>query len=275
MDSMKSRILTSVIAIPAVILALILCDYHPWVLSVALSIVCVLMSYEALSARKLHKNIPLISVCILFSFAVPVLINTSFSFLLFYVFAIILCFLMIIKNDVLSLGDITYTFFTHLILTLGLSSILMLSNVLQGYTAFSFVLCVAIPWMADSGAYFAGVFLGKHKLCPKISPKKSVEGFVGGLIVGTLSSLLIGLVFSLIYKDVSFNYINLLILGFLGSIISVVGDLTFSIVKRSCNIKDYGSLFPGHGGMLDRFDSVLLVAPLVCVYCTYFNVILV
>ncbi len=273
MSSLKARVITAGVAIPFIIALLILTEYFPWIMTIAIAILCVIMSFEILSVRKLQHNPVILISCILFAFVTPLIIATKYNFLAVYLFILLLCVTMIFMHSKVSLGDIAFTFFTLFIVVFGMSCILLLSNALQGCVAFSFVLCVGVPWLSDTGAYFAGVFLGKHKLCPKISPKKTIEGFVGGLIVGTLSALLIGFVFTLIYKDVEFSYVALLVMGFFGSLISVAGDLTFSLIKRYCDVKDYGSLFPGHGGMTDRFDSVVLVAPIMYFFCTTFNVI--
>ncbi|MBQ3692383.1 MAG: CDP-archaeol synthase, partial [Clostridia bacterium] len=105
-------------------------------------------------------------------------------------------------------------------------------------------------------------------LCPKISPKKTVEGAVSGVIIGTLLTLIVGVIFeNFIFFDGCYvNYIFLAIYGLLGALVSIVGDLSFSLIKRSFGIKDYGSLIPGHGGMLDRFDSVIFYAPLLLIF---------
>lgn len=131
-------------------------------------------------------------------------------------------------------------------------------------------------WIADSGAYFAGVSLGKHKLCPEISPKKTVEGFIGGLLSNAVVFPLICLGYVLIFKeqaaDVQINYIAAVFLGVLCAAISVLGDLCASIVKRQKGIKDYGSIMPGHGGLMDRFDSVLIVVPALYGFLTLFSI---
>ncbi len=131
-------------------------------------------------------------------------------------------------------------------------------------------------WIADSGAYFAGVSLGKHKLCPEISPKKTVEGFVGGLLSNAVVFPLICLGYVLIFKEqaagVQVNYIAAVFLGIFCAAVSVLGDLCASIVKRQKGIKDYGSIMPGHGGLMDRFDSVLFVVPALYGFLTLFSI---
>lgn len=126
------------------------------------------------------------------------------------------------------------------------------------------VLLLMIAFISDTGAYFVGTFLGKHKMAPKISPKKSWEGFFGGWIISVLCA--VGL-FLLRANMVSGDGLFFTLRLFLPVVIilaplSVMGDLFASLIKRRCGIKDYGNLMPGHGGVMDRFDSVLFIAPL-------------
>ena len=120
-----------------------------------------------------------------------------------------------------------------------------------------------IAFGTDIFAYFSGVFLGKHKLCPTLSPKKTVEGAIGGMIGALVFSLLFGNFF--LEPGHAFNA-RFIIMILIGSIVSMLGDLSASAFKRQMGIKDYGSLIPGHGGILDRFDSVLFVAPYLYFY---------
>lgn len=112
----------------------------------------------------------------------------------------------------------------------------------------------------DIMAYFTGYLFGKHKLCPKISPKKTIEGSIGGILGSVILCGLFG------YFVEPRLLLHCLIIGVLGGIISQFGDLTASIFKRKMGIKDYGNLIPGHGGILDRFDSVLFTAPMIYYY---------
>ena len=127
------------------------------------------------------------------------------------------------------------------------------------------LIAVLSAWVADAGAYFAGTFFGKHKLCPNISPKKTIEGAIGGVVVDVLVMLLCGVLFTELYYQgqAKADYLVLFIIGFFGAALSILGDLSFSIIKRSCHIKDFGQVIPGHGGILDRFDSVIFTAPFV------------
>lgn len=129
---------------------------------------------------------------------------------------------------------------------------------------------VAVVKVSDIGAYFSGRFLGRHKLYPRLSPKKTVEGLVGGI----LSSLVVSLLFAFVLEermgDLSLRWIDAIILGLLLPCVGVLGDLFESLVKRSCHVKDSGTLIPGMGGVLDVLDSLLLGAPVLYVYATLF-----
>ena len=116
-------------------------------------------------------------------------------------------------------------------------------------------------WSTDTFAYFAGKTMGRHKLCPSISPKKTVEGSLGG-IIGCVAVILIYSYACASYIDCDVNYMNAIIFAIVASVVSQFGDLAASCIKREHGAKDYGNLIPGHGGILDRFDSTLLIAPL-------------
>jgi len=122
------------------------------------------------------------------------------------------------------------------------------------------LLPIIAAFMTDSGAYFVGITMGKTKAFPTISPNKTVEGCVGGVITGTLGMLIYGIILSYA-TPLTVVYPALILYGILGSIVTQLGDLVFSLIKRKCGIKDYGKLIPGHGGALDRFDSMTLAAP--------------
>ena len=129
-----------------------------------------------------------------------------------------------------------------------------------------------LAFLSDTGAYFIGCRFGKHKLAPVISPKKSIEGVFGGVGFAVVGMLLYCVLMQLIFKC-QVNYGYALIYGVLGSLAGVYGDLCFSVIKRQTGIKDYGNLIPGHGGVLDRFDSMLVVSPLVELMLAVFPVV--
>lgn len=148
-----------------------------------------------------------------------------------------------------------------------------------GYDAMFFILLIlCFAWGGDTCAYFAGRAFGKHKLAPVVSPNKTVEGAIGGVI----GSVVIGLLATIIYSALSGrfdsltvavtarHYIIIAAMGAVASVLGILGDLFASAVKRQVGIKDYGTIFPGHGGILDRFDSVMFIAPLVSIVVRYF-----
>lgn len=119
-----------------------------------------------------------------------------------------------------------------------------------------------ISMVADSGAYFVGRAFGKHKLAPIVSPKKTVEGAIGGVAFNILGMVLYTLLLNQCFGFTQVNYFYAAIYGVVGAFGSMLGDLTLSVVKRQVGIKDYGNLIPGHGGILDRFDSTMICAPI-------------
>ncbi|MBQ3215290.1 MAG: phosphatidate cytidylyltransferase [Oscillospiraceae bacterium] len=141
-----------------------------------------------------------------------------------------------------------------------LSSIVRILNMDEGryYIMIPFV----VAFLDDIGAYFIGSFFGKHKLCPNMSPNKTVEGFFGGLTSAVIGMLIYCLILQIGF-GFEINYLLAVVYGLIGALAGVFGDLTFSVIKRQTGIKDYGNIFPGHGGILDRFDSVVIVAPLI------------
>ena len=142
-----------------------------------------------------------------------------------------------------------------------------------GYDAIFFILLsLCFAWGGDTCAYFAGRAFGKHKLCPVVSPKKTVEGAIGGV----LGTMVCGVVVTLVYSIAADRmeaftrsnigvsmYVVIALLACVAAVLGIYGDLFASVVKRQCGIKDYGTIFPGHGGILDRFDSVMFIAPFV------------
>lgn len=283
---MVARLITAGVGIVVCIGLMFLGESYPIALTIAISLVTGLMCGELLSAKKLHKKLIISIPSVLLGILMPLLSSTDYVFVPLYLFTVSIFVSAVIYHEKITADDMMFAYGGSLLITLsmtgfayticgetGLYPLVKTDEILKSYPSFWIVLTLAIPWMADSGAYFAGRFLGKHKLCEAISPKKTIEGAVGGLISGFVASILIGFIFTWIYKDVTINFVPLIIIGLINPVISIFGDLTFSIIKRSCNVKDYGSIMPGHGGMLDRFDSIILCAPLVFLVSQFVTVI--
>ena len=150
--------------------------------------------------------------------------------------------------------------------TIAFFALILLIQAMPG-GGFYVLTIFTIAWICDTAAYFTGRFLGKRKLIPEVSPKKTVEGALGGLLGGAIGTMLFGFIVAQLGYDVM-HPLHFLAMGFLGSFFSQIGDLIASSIKRDCGVKDYPKLIPGHGGILDRFDSVLLAAVSVFLYLT-------
>lgn len=179
-------------------------------------------------------------------------------------------FTMVLSNGDITAENACVSFTTTAFIALSFASIVLMRNLEPaGYVLY--IMVFVGGWMCDVFAYFSGVLFGKHKLIPKISPKKTVEGAIGGVIGSVLSLLVFAFLAANIKKVIPFfpidvelhpDYPMLAIAGVGIAVVSQFGDLSASAIKRCYNVKDYGWVFPGHGGVLDRFDSVLAIAPL-------------
>ena len=157
--------------------------------------------------------------------------------------------------------------FEHIIVCLfgGVGVPLFLSALVQlkrfDNGQFYVLLPVICAFTTDIGAYFAGVFLGKHRGITQVSPNKSLEGYIGGILSGCLFMLVYGLLVEYL-GGIPVKLFVMALYGLLGSAVTELGDPSFSLIKRQCGVKDYGTLLPGHGGMMDRFDSTTFAAPM-------------
>ncbi len=158
-------------------------------------------------------------------------------------------------------SQVIHAFFGFIYVPVMLSFIYFTRNLKYGeYTVW---LIFIASWICDTCAYFTGMLLGRHKLAPVLSPKKSIEGSIGGIVGAALMAALFAyvLVENLIpYQNITWLFV---MIGASGAIVSQIGDLSASAIKRNHNIKDYGKIIPGHGGILDRYDSVIFTAPLI------------
>lgn len=269
MKSLKPRLLTAVVGITLLVGVLIAGEFWNPIIGILVGAACAFMAGEYLNAKNLLKNFWISIPCMLFAFLLSILISTQYVYILLTVFMIFCFAVLIINHSVLSYIDLAYAVFGTMLISFGMSALPLICSSGVGVTFF-FCTAFALPWMADAGGFFIGATMGKHKLCPNISPKKTVEGAVGGVVFCFIAAMLIGLIFQfIIMPDAKINFRALALLGLIDAPVSILGDLSFSLIKRSLKIKDYGSIFPGHGGMLDRFDSIIFTAP-VLVVVNYF-----
>lgn len=275
---MKTRIITSIVGIALCIAVFIFGEMNPIVAVIVVSVVNTVLCGEYLSAKKLEKQLLIFIPSLLFALAMPLCVTARGWFIPLYLYALVSFITAVVFHAKIKIDDVMFAFGGVSLISLSMAAMVYASCKVYapGYdthTAFWMTLTLGIPWIADSAAYFIGSAVGKRKLCPVISPKKSVEGAVSGVVCGTLGAILIGLVYLLIYGNVSVNFGLLALIGLINSVLSIFGDLTFSVVKRQCGIKDYGTIMPGHGGLLDRFDSVIFCAPTVFIFNLFTHVI--
>lgn len=174
-------------------------------------------------------------------------------------FGFVLMLFMIFMHEKVHFSTVSMLFLETVYITVTFAHIILISGEDNG--KFTVWLVFFGAWGADTFAYFAGKIFGRHKLIEKVSPKKTVEGALGGIFGDIIVYAVYGIILS--KNHIGVNYINLVVSGALAAAVSQIGDLIMSCIKRENHIKDYGDIIPGHGGILDRFDSVLTVAPLI------------
>jgi len=261
---MKQRIIVSVIAIPILVLAIIFAPV--WVIGILIGAIAAMAAYELLSCAapnlKLRQQIYVMLAAFAIAFFSSLFDSgTVIAYAAFFLFAVMFCEMMLTfgKKEIMPFTAVTAATFAGVVMPILISAIVRLAKLETG-AAFALLPFVA-AFSSDSGAYFSGIYLGKHKLAPRLSPKKSVEGSIGGFLSAIVIMMLYGLILKLMGYTVNFAVIG--VYGFLGSLACQIGDLSFSAVKRVAGVKDYGSLIPGHGGILDRFDSMFWTAAMI------------
>ena len=183
----------------------------------------------------------------------------------FVVYLFVLLAAAVFSRRTLAFSEIAAAFMTTFYITLAFAAIPLVRFGTHGQ--YYYLLCFLGPWITDSFAYFTGVFFGKHKLIPEISPKKTIEGSIGGIVFCVISFVVFGLLIGNMTGSTP-NYLVLGSLGFLVAVVAQLGDLFASLIKRERGVKDYSNIFPGHGGVMDRFDSVIATAPMLLIACT-------
>ena len=167
-------------------------------------------------------------------------------------------------------SHISEVFCSVLYVVISVTSLSILRYLDRETGVFSVVLVFVIAWVCDTSAFAVGVLFGKHKLIPEVSPKKTIEGSIGGILFAVIFCLVYGFGVDLIVEGISVNYLVIGLCGLLLSVVSQIGDLIASLIKREHGVKDYGSILPGHGGFMDRFDSVLAVSTVLLIICMVF-----
>ena len=261
---MKQRILSGAILVLFFVAVIVFNRSFPLALTIAVALISAVAVMELIKALGVTRKWFLAGPSLIAAAAIP-FCNHDMEFLVYALFTLVVFSAMIVYHEETTFKEVGVLYSMVILIPSALQTLVSLRDLNQDHGMFYVFIAVLSAWAADVGAYFAGTFFGKHKLCPTISPKKTVDGAVGGVVVDVLVMLLCGVLFSQAFYQgqVQVNYLELLIIGLFGSVLSILGDLSFSIIKRSCHIKDFGQVIPGHGGILDRFDSVIFTAPFV------------
>ena len=258
---MKTRILSAVVLVP--ILFLVVVVLPEIVAALLMALAMGIGAYEMMFRTRLvrHSRLVIYS-CVMAAFlSIWSYVGASQAVLLLALlgYLILLFSEMMIDHVKVRFETLAVCFFAGFLVPYLLTALIRILMMSIGRYLIPIPFLVA--FISDGGAYFAGYFLGKHKLAPVVSPNKTIEGAVGGLLAAMLAMILYAAILDLGFHF-RVNYLIAVVYGILGSAVGVFGDLLFSVIKRQTGIKDYGNLIPGHGGILDRLDSVMMVAPL-------------
>ena len=275
---MKTRIISGVILI-SVIAGVLALGYlvNPLFMTAFLAIIAAIATWELLHNVAKIDSKSIIAVAMVYTavavfnfalegFQIGKFLITTYHITVLYV--LVAVFLTLKKHDKLDLGGILSLCVMPFIMAYAFGSLEKIANYgakyeleIGGISALTgiYYLLMMLVFSAgcDTGAYFVGVTLGKHKLCPEISPKKTVEGAIGGILTSVVFALIFNFAFGMTDK-----LVPTLIFTVPLCIVGMCGDLFASTIKRSVGLKDYGNLIPGHGGILDRFDSILMISPI-------------
>lgn len=259
---MKTRIITAAIAIPVMLIILLVAPEI--VAALVFGALLAVGAYEFLYRTGLVRRVRMVIYSAVMAFAMA--IWSYYGGLQAYLMIGSVVFFMLLFSEVMmdhvkvSVESVGLCTLGGYLIPLLLSALI---RILMGENGRYFVLIpFTIAFLSDAGAYFIGMKFGRHKLAPVVSPNKTIEGVLGGVGFALVGMIIYAIILGPVLKF-RVNYGAAVLYALIGSGVDVMGDLCFSVVKRQTGIKDYGNLLPGHGGFLDRFDSLVLVAPLV------------
>ena len=258
---MKTRIISAAVLVPILFVVVLALDEI--VAAVLMALMMGIGVYELTYRTRLVRNMRMVLYsCVMgMGLAIWSYLGAVQSWLLLsvLVFLVLLFSEMMMDHVKVHFETVVICFFAGFLVPWLLTSLIRI--LMMGIGRYVVMIPFVVAFVSDGGAYFAGIFLGKHKLAPVVSPNKTIEGVVGGLLAAMLGMIIYGMILDFGF-GFEVNYLLCILYGILGSAFGVFGDLIFSVIKRQTGIKDYGNLIPGHGGILDRFDSVMMVAPL-------------
>ncbi len=267
---MKTRIITSLVGIAIGIAVLFLHNTLIYPLMVAAIAAMSVQEILTVCGCGMKKYPGHFIMCMIFAVSMPLFAYYEIAYIWRIFAASLIVFFMfagyVYDHKKLPFDKLACMTTVTCLVTLSVTCLVSLKNISDIHGICYVVMALMAAWIPDAGAYFVGTACGKHKLCPEISPKKTIEGAVGGLIVTAIVFVVYGFAYQQFMKsvhgiDFGVNYPALVLIMPIAAVISMVGDLSASLLKREYGIKDYGKLLPGHGGVVDRFDSVYFVLP--------------
>lgn len=268
---MKTRVISAIILLPLVVVVMAIGGSA---LYVTLCAATLIGFYEFFKAVKMEEQSYgyLIGLHAVMTYAFYWKGHMDYSYLLNILLILATLTIYALKFPKIKLTDLAYVFYAVFYIMFLLLAIAYVRDS-EFYGVWMIWLIFVIAFCSDSAAYFVGVNLGKHKLVPNLSPKKTIEGAIGGLLGGGLGAGIFGVIMVMYGPFTEWYHVALLFaVGAAGSVISQIGDLVGSAMKRQTGIKDFGKIIPGHGGILDRLDSILVTAAYVYVIQTILSI---
>ena len=275
---MLTRIISG--AVGAALLAVVLYFHDTLLLPIAVAAMIAVMLFELIRAVKLEKCLPVLIPAELCGIALPLIYSLlskdgttelyhiiSFTITLAAAFIIFITWLR--KHKDIRYEQVFFVLASMVFVPQAMTTMIRIESTDSKNGLFLLIMALCGAWIADTGAYFTGVAIGKHKLCPEISPKKTIEGFIGGILT---TAIVYAVVFSLYFGFTPARAAIAFVTGAFCAVVGAIGDLSASMVKRQIGFKDYGKIMPGHGGLMDRFDSVLFVLPTFYVFIAFFGI---
>ena len=271
---MKTRVISGVVA--ALLGALVVWQYYTPIFDIAAFAIYVIAVFEIY--RTFKEGISKVAAVLLAVVGALIIFDRYYETNLIAIavgFTVAAVFIVVFDFENIKFTSIASSLIFAAYVLFGIYNLVRLKRIMpmEQYgcdAVFLVILCAGIAWGGDIMAYFSGYLFGKHKMAPKLSPKKTIEGAIGGVLGSVVIALGMTYAYSkmpfsanTVVGNISENYILLILFAALGSFVGMIGDLFASAVKRQQGIKDYGNIMPGHGGVLDRFDSFLLVAVII------------
>jgi phosphatidate cytidylyltransferase len=242
------------------------------VFALVLSLMAAIAVQEVEKAVNL-KNKPIMILSLALSVAIPILVHFNISVPIAAIggiYVVLVFIFMLLQYEKTKFEEADTAIFASVAIPYSFSLLLVFRDINERFSSYTkidgiFLILFACfcAWLTDIFAYFVGSKFGKRKLCPKISPKKSVEGAIGGVVGAVVLNVVLPFVFKKFFfeGETGLSYVSVIIMSVCLSVISMFGDLAASTIKRNFGIKDFGKLLPGHGGIMDRCDSLLFVLP--------------